>query len=175
MFFPGMKFMIESPRMPEELLLRLRSVTALYENFLEFFLFPLDEDKKTDPDFMGTVGENDFKIIPRIGTFVCFGMNFQLKNSFLPMIVGRLHHANGQTTVEIKMRLMWPVFLFLIIWFAGTGFAFLVGLLAAMTGGGIEFVAVSAVMILAGQLLIRVGFYPAAKMARRKLETLFRM
>lgn len=166
-----MEFMIESPRTPEELLLRLRSVTALYENFL----VPLDEEKKIDPDFKGEVGETGFKIRPRIGTFVLFGMNAELKNSFLPMIVGRIHQANGQTTVEIKMRLMWHIFLFLVIWFAGTGVAFLAGLLAAITGGGIESSAVPAVMFLAGQLLMRVGFYSAAKIARQKLETLFRM
>ena len=171
MFFPGMKFMIESHRTPEELLSRLRSVTALYESFL----VPLDEEKKIDPDFKGEIGETDFKIRPRIGTFVLFGMNAELKNSFLPMIVGRIHRANGQTTIEIKMRLMWHIILFMIIWFAGTGFAFLAGLLVAITDGEIGAAAVSAVMILAGQLLMRVGFYPAAKMARRKLEPLFRM
>ena len=171
MFFPGMKFMIESHRTPEELLSRLRSVTALYESFL----VPLDEEKKIDPDFKGEIGETDFKIRPRIGTFVLFGMNAELKNSFLPMIVGRIHRANGQTTIEIKMRLMWHIILFMIIWFAITGYAFLGGLLAAITGSGIEIAVFSAGMILAGQLLMRVGFYPAAKMARQKLETLFRM
>lgn len=175
MFFPSMKFMIQSHRTSEELLLRLRSVTALYEIFPDFF--SLDEDKKIDPDFMGVVGENDFKIIPRIMTFVWFGMNFHMKiNSFLPVIVGRLHQAKGQTTVEIKMRLTWPIFFFLVIWFAGTGFAFLNGLLAAIMGGGIGVAVWSpAVMILAGQFLVRVGFYPAAKTARQKLETLFQM
>ncbi|MDE7233346.1 MAG: hypothetical protein K2N37_09780 [Lachnospiraceae bacterium] len=163
--------MIVSHRTPEELLARLRSVTALYESFL----VPLDEDKKMDPDFKGEIGETGFKIRPRIGTFVLFGMNAELKNSFLPMIVGRIHQANGQTTVEIKMRLMWHIFLFLVIWFAGTGVAFLAGLLAAITDSGIESAAVPAVMFLSGQVLMRVGFYPAAKIARQKLETLFRM
>lgn len=176
MFFPGMKFTIESHRTPEALLSRLRSVTDLYEEgYLDIFQYSLDEDKKIDPDFKGVVRETDFKIIPRIGTFVWFGINFQLKNSFLPMIVGRLHQENSQTTVEIKMRLMWHIILFLVIWFAGTGFAFLAGLLAAITGDGIEGAVVAAGMILSGQLLMRVGFYPSAKLARQKLETLFRM
>lgn len=166
-----MKFTFESHRTPEVLLSRLRSVTAIYESFL----VPLDEDKKTDPDFMGEVGENDFKILPRIGTFVLFGMNAQIKNSFLPMIIGRIHQTNGQTIIEVKMRLMWHVFLFMVIWFAGTGAAFLTNLLATVTGNGIEGAVVTAGMILAGQLLMRVGFYPAAGIARQKLETLFRM
>ena len=167
-----MKFTIKSHRTPEELLMRLRSVTRLYESFL---WFSLDKEKKIDPDFMGMVRENDFKIIPRIGTFVLFGKNFQMKNSFLPLIVGRLHQTNGQTTVEIKMRLMRHIFFFLLIWFAITGYAFLGGLLMAIMGGGIEIAVFSAGMILAGQLMIRVGFYPAAKMARAKLEILFQM
>ncbi len=175
MFFPSIKFTLESHRTPEELLSRLRSVTALYESFFDFFPYSLDEDKKTDPDFMGKVGENDFKILPRIGTFVIFGMNASLKNSFLPMVVGRIHRTNGQTIVEVKMRLAWYIFFFMVIWFAGTGFSFLTSLLAAVTGADIGGAIVTAGMILVGQLLMRVGFYPAAKMARQKLETLFRM
>ena len=171
-----MKFTIESHRTPEELLSRLQSVTDLYEEgYLDIFQYSLDEDKKIDPDFKGTVGETGFKIRPRIGTFVLFGMNAELDNPFLPMIIGRLHQANGQTTVEIKMRLFLHVLLFFVVWFAIAGYNFVTGLFAAVKGGSIESAAVAALMILGGQLLMRVGFYPAAKMARQKLEMLFRM
>ena len=170
-----MKFIIESPRTPEELLARLHSVTVLYESFLDFFLFSLDEDKKIDPDFKGEIGENGFKIRSRIGTFVLFGMNAELDNPFLPLIIGRIHRTNGQTTVEIKMRLFLHVLLFFVVWFAIAGYNFLTGLFAAVKGGSIESAAVAVVMILIAQLVMRVGFYPAAKMARQKLEMLFQM
>ena len=98
----------------------------------------------------------------------------QMKDSFLPVIVGRIRTEGSRTIVDVRMRLLWPVFVFMVVWFSIPVFAFLIGLLAmiARSPDGWKIAAAMGGFILFGQALVRCGFYYPAKKARRRLEEL---
>ena len=164
-FFPRMKFQIESGRRPEEVRALLQSVTDTESKW-----FARPQDKA----FVGKVGEMDFKIVPQLGKVVLLGTTMQMKDSFLPVIVGRIRTEGSGTVVDVKMRLIWPVLGFMVVWFSIPVFAFLIGLLAmiARSPDGWKMVAAMGGFILFGQALVRCGFYYPAKKARRRLEEL---
>ncbi len=162
---PRMKFTIQTGKSPEEVQALLRSVTDT-EN--RWQIVPGDKP------FIGKVGETDFKFLPRLGEVLFAGVSVHVKDSFLPVIVGRIRGQESGTTVIVHMRLLWFVTAFLCVWFGITGMVFLAGLLAVISGkpDGWGITASAAGFILVGQLLTRAGFYIPAKSAKRKLGEL---
>lgn len=156
-FLPRMKFQIVSHRTPEEVRALLQSATDSGRTW--------SAARPKSKLFVGKVGETDFKVMTVPDGFV--------KNSFKPVIVGRIRTEGNQTVVDVRMRLIWFVFGFMAVWFSVPVFSFLVLLLALITGNSDGWMAVPvAALILFGQLLVRCGFYYPAKKARRKLEEL---
>ncbi|MDE7247082.1 MAG: hypothetical protein K2N43_04275, partial [Lachnospiraceae bacterium] len=92
----------------------------------------------------------------------------------LPLIGGRIRMEGSRTIVDVKMRLIWPVFGFMVVWLSIPTFSFLIGLLAMIAGvpDGWKIVAAMGGFILCGLALAGCGFYYPAKKARRRLEEL---
>lgn len=150
-----MKFQMESHRTPEEVRMLLQSVT---DSERKWFAVPGNKA------FVGKIGEADFKIMPGPGS---------MRNSFQPVMIGRIRREGNRTIVDVRMRLLWFVFGFMVVWFSVPVFSFLILLLALITGNPDGWMAVPvAVFILFGQILVRCGFYYPAKRARRMLEEL---
>lgn len=164
-FLPRVKFQIETYRTLEEVRTLLQSVT---ETERKWFTYP-------DREFCGKVGEKDFKIMPVPGDIVFMGTKMHVKNSFLPVIEGQIREERNRTIVDVRMRLFWFVFGFMVVWFSVPVFVFLTVLMALITGSpeGWGLVAATGMLILLGQIMVRCGFYFPAKKARRRLEELF--
>lgn len=162
---PRMKFTIQTGKSPEEVQALLQSVTDMES---KWSVVPGDKA------FIGRVGETDFKFLPRLGEVLFAGVIMHVKDSFLPVIVGQIREQENGTAVVVRMRMLWFVIAFLCVWFGITGMVLLAGLLAVISGqpDGWGITASVAGFILAGQLLVRAGFYIPAKSAKRKLEEL---
>lgn len=162
---PRMKFTIQTGKSPEEVQALLQSVTDMESKW------PIVPGDKA---FIGRVGETDFKFLPKLGEVLFAGVIMHVKDSFLPVIVGQIREQENGTAVVVRMRMLWFVIAFLCVWFGITGMVFLAGLLAVISGqpDGWGITASVAGFILAGQLLVRAGFYIPAKSAKRKLEEL---
>lgn len=162
-FFPHMKFQIVSRKPPGEVRALLQSVT---DSERKWFSYP-------DKEFVGKIGEADFKIMPVPGDIVVLGIKMHVKNSFLPVIVGRIQAEGIGTVVDVRMRLLWFVFGFMVVWFSVPVFSFLILLLALIAGDPDGWMIVPmAAFILFGQILVKCGFYYPARKARRRLEEL---
>lgn len=162
-FLPRMKFQIESHRTPEEVRALLQSVT---DTERKWFAYP-------DREFVGKVGEKDFRIMPVPGDIIFMGTKRHVGNSFLPVIEGQIRTERNRTVVDVRMHLFWFVFGFMVVWFSVPVLSFLILLLALITGNPDGWMAVPmAGFILFGQVLVRCGFHFPAKKARRKLEEL---
>lgn len=155
---PRMKFTIQTGKSPEEVHRIMEAETAVRDGRIHF---PSD-----GTDFLGEVGESDFKVMPRLPSGV--------RNSFQPVIVGHIRAQEGGAAVEIHMRLPWNVFAFCLVWFGMTGWCFAVCLLNLIMGHpeGWKGIASAAGFVIFGQLLVRAGFYIPAKSAKRRLEEL---
>lgn len=158
-FLPQMKFQIESRRTPEEVRTLLQSVT---DTEREWFTRPKGKM------FRGKIQGTEFKIMAIPGDIV-------LRDSFQPVIVGRIRTQANRTIVDVRMRLRGFVFGFMIVWFSMPIFAFLTALLALVVGNpeGWKIAAVTGVLIFLGQAMVRCGFYYPARKSRQKLEELF--
>lgn len=164
-FLPRMKFQIVSRKTPGEVQALLQSVTDSERKWFRF-TYP-------DKAFVGRVGETDFRIMPVPGDIVVLGIKMHVKNSFLPVIVGRIRAEGSGTVLDIRMRLLGFVFGFMVVWFSVPVLVFLISLLALITGDPDGWMVVPmAAFILVGQIMVRCAFYYPAKKARYGLEKL---
>jgi hypothetical protein len=95
------------------------------------------------------------------------------RNSFLPMIRGRLAPAPGGTLVTVSMRPMWFVVIFWIFWMSAAAVALAWVLLAKGNAPGrTGLIAIALGMFAAGYLACSIGFGLEARWARQMLEKL---
>jgi len=94
--WPYKTIVMESPLRPAELLKRLTRVVAP----------PLGRVSNTRTEFLGTITEQGFEIRRRI----------EYRNSFLPIIHGRVHPSAEGARVEVKMRLRLAIVVFGAFW-----------------------------------------------------------
>ncbi len=126
----------------------------------EFFFFGFNHDRKT---YQGNIEHNGFNI-SRVTVF--------RRNSFNPIIKGKLHEDNTGTTIEVKMRLHIFVGLFMIFWFSGV----FIGILAAITIAASEpipFILIPFVMLIFGYVLTVGSFKYESIRAKKHLAELF--
>ncbi|MDE6845555.1 MAG: hypothetical protein K2J99_07295 [Lachnospiraceae bacterium] len=155
-FFPRLDCRIRVKKCSQDICSILESVTD-----------PRGEWFNTDSAavFVGKVNSSGFKIVPKPRN--------GYRNSFSPVIEGRITGGKNVAIVDVKMRLHLFARIFLVVWFGGVGYALLAGILGIMAGKlseGISFTIVPILLIVFGQGLIRIGFYPPAKQALRRLE-----
>jgi hypothetical protein len=132
--------------------------------FREWIAFNITrEDNTVGPPFLGTVRDSTFRL----------RRDIRYRNSFLPLIWGRVVSSGGGSRINITMFLHPLVALFMILWFSGLGYG-IVQLWIHRKEAVPFAVFVPAVMILFGVALLLVCFIPEAIKAKRLLESAFR-
>lgn len=151
---PYLEHTIRTKKSPQEIHDILQSVTS----------FQRGVALSMPGEFMGTIGQYDFKIMS----------NINYRNSFLPVIKGTIKKGEGEYLVALKMQLHLLTYILLIFWFGLAGISFLIGVLHLIisnptditmflwTGGFIAF----------GQIVSRSGFFFQAKKDIKRLEEL---
>lgn len=160
---PYLEHNIDSEKPPEAIYAILQSVTTAPKYLL---------GSLPHSEFFGEVHPTDFKIVSNINYHN--SSNLKYKNSFLPIMKGKIKARGSGSVIELKLSLHLLVRVFLTVWFGMMGLFFLIGLLYMITSGGKEFqfAVATAVFILAGQIMVRSGFYIPAKKALKRLEEL---
>jgi len=141
-------------------------ITRLRKNIKEkkkFFDRSYHFDNFSQP-YAGTLKENDFKISREIN----------YRNSFLPVISGRVEQERKGTIISIKMRPHLAVLIFMVFWFSGVSIGALAFTLPVLTGGDFEGASLIPVgMLVFGYLLTTLGFKYESKKSRKFFEELF--
>ncbi len=153
---PDLEYRIHSEKSPEEITMALKSVTDSEKSIF-------GREKKAE--FVGEVYPFGFKIVSHIS----------YRNSFLPVIEGKVKVEENTSVIVIKMRLHLLVRVFLSIWFGMAFFFLLFGILDTMISGMMEssrLLISSGGLIILGQLISRAGFYIPARKAMERLENL---
>lgn len=115
--------------------------------------------------FTGEILGGRFQVVP----------NLSYRNSFRPVITGSIRAEGAGSRVSIHMELAAPVRVFLSIWFGGVTFFSLAGMLCVLAEGFTSAwpaLCVPAVMLVFGQILVRLGFSIPARNALQKLYAL---
>lgn len=152
--FPHSEERIYSEKTPEDIYMILKSTT--------------DSPKAACPsgaEFVGQVCPRDFRIVPKIN----------YRNSFLPVLTGKLTEIQGKTVIDIKARMHILTRIILTIWFVMAYFSFSWGIILLFTGssGKTTLALWSLGFIIGGQTLIRCCFYVPAQKAFKTLKKLF--
>ena len=154
LFFPCLRDRILSPLSPDQVCGILQRVTE--SRYLSF---------STDCEFTGKTVPAGFSIRPYP----------QGRNSFLPVIEGRILPKDGGSEVMLRMKLRSSVKVFMAVWFGGMGFFFLCGLAAGLADSfedAWQLMATAAGLFAAGQILMRVSFLHSARKAQQRLREL---
>lgn len=113
-----------------------------------------------DEFFIGKITDDSFKIY----------RNIKYKNSFLPVIVGKLEEKNDGCTIIVKMRLQIFISIFLAIWFSGIIASCLITLSVNFK---MPYVLFPFALLLFGCLISILPFKYESKIAKQKLIELF--
>jgi len=148
---PFYRFHLDVPASPDVVVQRLQSVVSPKRWFWSSYLMPLLRDPSDRP-FLGTVRRDSFKIY----------RNIWYRNSFLPIIRGRILGEPSGTRVYVTMVVSPWVATFAAGWFGAVGYA---SLKDSLVGGlGLLFL---------GVFMLTLGFYLEVRIARyRILEAL---
>lgn len=103
---PYIHFTITTEKTPEETRSLLESVTDPEKGLLVYFGVATHAG---DKDFVGKVGDADFKIALRL--------RFGTHNNFQPVIEGQIRTAGSSTVVDVQMRSRWFVYVFYTLFF----------------------------------------------------------
>src|SRR5438552_3137022 len=141
---------------------RVQEVTRPRRTFRESIAAAFRRDVAAGPPFLGTVGRSSFRL----------RRDIRYRNSFLPLVWGRIVPSPGGSRINVTMFLHPLVALFMIFWFSGLGYA--VVQLWVHRKEAVPFaVLIPAAMILFGVALVLVCFIPEAIKAKRLLESAF--
>lgn len=160
---PYIHFTITTEKTPEEARALLESVTAPKR---KWFGNSGVTAYTGDRDFIGKVGEADFKMVPML--------SFGVHNDFQPVIEGQIRTAGSSTVVDVQMRSRWFVYVFYTLFFGAGVLLCLIAGAALIKGIPERMEAVLfAVLWIFFNLLFRCFFFFPAEKARRKLEEFF--
>jgi hypothetical protein len=150
-WLPHHRFEIVSPLDRQAALAAVTAHTEP-ENWFRFTWPNSANDKR----FEGVVGADGFHVRRVIG----------YRNSFLPVIDGKVHAAGRGSRIDVSMRLFWFVYAFVGIWVVAalTGFA---------ASGGAVGLAFGAAMILFVYVMTMAGFWFEAGKQERTLREIF--
>jgi hypothetical protein len=141
---------------------RVREFTRPRRTFRESIGIALRRDHAAGPPFLGTLGPSSFRL----------RRDIRYRNSFLPLIWGRIVPSPRGSRINVTMFLHPLVAVFMIIWFSGLGYA--LAKLWVHRKEAVPFaVLIPAAMFLFGVALVLVCFIPEAIKAKRLLESAF--
>lgn len=109
-------------------------------------------------EYEGTIDGNSFEISRII----------KGRNSFQPRISGEIRQNNYETQIEIKMRLHWSVFIFLLFWCVFVLFALIMIFTNAEKISAVSFMPL--LMLLVAYLFTMFGFKIESKRSKKDLE-----
>src|SRR5437763_11727576 len=139
---------------------RVREFTRPRRTFRESIGIAFRRDDAASPPFLGTVGRSCFRL----------RRDIRYRNSFLPLIWGRIVPSPRGSRINVTMFLHPLVAVFMIIWFSGLGYA--LAQLWVHRKEAVPFaVLIPAAMFLFGVALVLVCFIPEAIKAKRLLES----
>jgi hypothetical protein len=155
-FLPEKRFAIEAHDVPEVIRERLE---AEVEPPRRFYL------RKPERLFAGTVGPESFELRPVLG----------YRNSFVPFVEGSYRTGLDGTRVDVRLRLLRPVAVFMALWLS---FAAMLVAIAAIAAAHdplrLGFVALALAFFGVGYACMTVLFWLEARRTRTKLERLLR-
>lgn len=155
-----------SGRTEEEIRVILRAVTSPgWRGCVGKKFYEGDPGTGKSREFIGEIHERGFQVTP----------NLWYRNSFSPVITGRTEKSGEGSRVFLRMRMHPFVCAFSIFWLFWVFLAFLCGILYAIVDGffsALPLLGVSAGMIGAGQILMRVGFLVPAKKSVQRIREL---
>lgn len=111
------------------------------------------------PPFVGEVSTDSFQI----------RRDIRYRNSFLPLLKGRLTSVPGGTRVNVVMHIHPLVALFMLFWFSGVGAGAIAITFGQHSGEG-AMALIPFGMLVFGVALVCGGFYPEANKAERLLR-----
>jgi hypothetical protein len=106
LLFPYGRFVIDAPAAPDEVRDRLQTAVAPHRR---------SALRDAEAPLTGTVAANSFELRPVLG----------YRNSFAPIAHGSFASGVAGTRIDVRLRMLWPVAIFMAIWLAGAA-AFLV-------------------------------------------------
>ena len=141
---------------------RLQALVGPPRSFLEEVKRSLTSQRKASPPFIGTIEADSFRI----------RRDIRYRNSFLPLIRGRVTSTPTGAQIHVTMSLHPAVVVFLLVW-VGVLRIPLEAIVRApsVQDGWAHFVPVG--LLLMGLGLVCGGFFPEALKARRILEHAF--
>ena len=155
-FLPDKRFAIEARAAPEVVRERL---AAEVEPRRRFAL------RKPERPFAGTIGDDSFELRPIVG----------YRNSFVPFVQGSFRTGLDGTRIDVRMRLLRPVAVFMGAWLAFAAlFVGIAAVAAAHDPLRIGFVVLALAFFGVGYACMSVLFWLEARRTRTKLEELFR-
>ena len=116
-------------------------------------------------EFTGNIDDTEFRLVS----------NSRNRNSFLPVIKGKLLTNGNKTEICIRMRMHPLVSAFMVVWMWGVLFFFLAGVLQIFAEGFCSTLPVlgsTAFMMTFAQILMRVCFYLPAKKSMQRIKEL---
>ena len=151
---PEKRFELEAPDAPEVIRERLEAEVAPPRR-LAF--------RKPARRFAGTVGNDSFELRPVLG----------YRNSFVPFVEGSYRTGLAGTRIDVRMRLLRPVAVFMAAWLAFAGmFVVIAAIAAAHDPLRLGFVALALAFFGVGYACMAVLFWLEARRTRAKLEEL---
>jgi hypothetical protein len=154
--FPLEKFTIYSSLAPDLVREKLLDVVEPRKTFRWHRRHP-------DKPYQGEIGEHSFEMMRIIN----------YRNSFLPLIKGRISSEPIGSKIEVEMSLHPVVFVFMLVWLGMVGQFGVLLLIATIAEGTFEPAALIPVgMFIFGCLLPLIGFKPEAGRSKKFLQQL---
>lgn len=153
-FFPRLDYRIQSKKHPKDICMILKSVTIPKRR---------GSASASGVEFVGEVGYFEFKIMPFT----------EYRNSFLPVITGRITTEGNISVIDIKMRLHLVVRILLAFWFGGVVYdlyEWIWGIVTDWTEESRLFLIVFFIFFFG---LARFGFYSPAEKSIQRFKELF--
>ena len=151
---PYYRFIIDTSLTVDDACSRVKTITRAPRGFWEPFRPSRDETSHCE--FIGSVEPRAFRL----------RRDIHYRNSFLPMIRGRVIESTHGTRIHVSMFLHPLVAVFMAFWLSGVGFGVLQNVSRA--AGAVTIVPIG--MLLFGLALMIGGFFPEALKAKRLLQ-----
>jgi hypothetical protein len=152
--FPDERFVIDAQAAPEEVRDRLSSAVASGRGV---------SLRKPEAVFTGTVGSNSFQLRPVLG----------YRNSFVPTARGSFASGSAGTRVDVRLRLLPAVAIFMVVWLSLAAAFFLVMVVIAVLNPSRSWLPLIGIAFFAfGYLLMTLSFSFEARRIRTNLAML---
>ena len=150
----------------ESAIARIKAAVGPAPSGRRMFRRSVGQDVLASPPFVGTVEGDRFRV----------RRDITYRNSFLPVVSGRVVNVPSGVRVSVTMYLQPAIAVFMLVWFCGVGAATVVAIPRLLIPCGhvqLELFILPAMLVFA-VVLVGCGFFPEALKARRLLEQVLR-